>query len=279
MGDPFVYRPLSLLLVDLATPTGRLPLDKVVDGFLAVEVVPQPLYPAPSVCVISEGSSPLVLATTGRVGSLLGLNPYSSTSFLRSSSASFLCFRLRQRKRAARTISATATTGTTTATAMVPPGERPEVEEALAPEVARAAEPDLLEDELLEEAICVTVPDGKRWPLSVEVITTVAGSGVPFEFVVVPLAAIVVTKLTADEGVIVVTAAPGPLGVTVVLATLAELPELAPLAVTVVEGGCDVVEIDVTRVFGARLGPGGEVVDTTFCTGTGTNGGPRCRSQ
>ena len=134
-------------------PIAPAPLESVVDGFLAdVVVVPQPRYPAPSVSLISEGSSPTLLAppTTGNVGSLFGLNPYSSTSFRRSSSASFRCLRFRQRNSATITIKATATTGTTTATAILPPAERPELGVLLAAEVARAAAPEL-EDVDLEE--------------------------------------------------------------------------------------------------------------------------------
>ena len=154
-----MYRPLSLPLVDLATPIAPAPLERVVDGFLAevVVVVPQPRYPTPSVSRISEGSSPTLLAppTTGRVGSLFGLKPYSSTSFRRSSSASFRCLRFRQRKRAEITIKATATTGTTTATAILPPADRPELVEASVAEVARTAAPVLVDDdfELLVDGI------------------------------------------------------------------------------------------------------------------------------
>lgn len=124
---------------------------RVLEGFRLVDVVPQPRYPAPSDSLISDGSSPglLALPMTGSVGSLLGLNPYSSTSFLRISSPSLRCFRLRQRNRAARTIKATATTGTTTATAILPPAERPEEVEEEAPAVAIAAPLDLLADDLV----------------------------------------------------------------------------------------------------------------------------------
>lgn len=85
----------------------------------------------------------------GRVGSLFGLNPYSSTSFRRSSSAAFLAFRLRQKKIAARIISATETTGTTTATAMVPLADRPWPDEAAV--VDNAAEL-VADDELVADA-------------------------------------------------------------------------------------------------------------------------------
>ena len=134
-------------------PIGPWLLVRVLEGFRFVDVVPHPRYPAPSVSLISDGSSPGLLPPpmTGSVGSLLGLKPYSSTSFLRISSPSLRCFRFRQRKRAARTIRATATTGTTTATAILPPGERPEELEEGAPAAAAIAVPlDLLPDDLVE---------------------------------------------------------------------------------------------------------------------------------
>ena len=162
-------------------PMGPWPLERVVDGFRLVDVVPQPRYPAPSVSLISDGSSPELLAPpmTGSVGSLLGLKPYSSTSFLRSSSPSLRCFRLRHRKRAASTIKATATTGTTTATAILPPAERPEeLEEEVAPAVARAAPLDLLADDLV--AVTLVVAEGVVSGLDdVEVSVIVFGCGVP----------------------------------------------------------------------------------------------------
>ena len=176
VGELLAYRPLSLPLVDLATPIAPAPLERVVDGFLAevVVVVPQPRYPAPSVSRISEGSSPTLLAppTTGRVGSLLGLNPYSSTSLRRSSSASFRCLRFRQKKRAAITIKATATTGTTTATASLPPADRPELFEVLVPEVARAALPVLVDDDF-ELLVVGSGTVGNAGAGVVDVMTTV----------------------------------------------------------------------------------------------------------
>ncbi len=155
-------------------------LARVVEGFRLVDVVPQPRYPAPSFSVISDGSSPELLAPpmTGNVGSLLGLNPYSSTSFLRSSSPSLRCFLLRQRKRAARTIKATATTGTTTATAILPPGERPEEVEEEALGVARAAPLDLLADDLV--AVTLVIAEEVVTGLDdVEVRVIVFACGVP----------------------------------------------------------------------------------------------------
>ena len=155
-------------------------LARVVEGFRFVDVVPQPRYPAPSVCVISDGSSPELPAppTTGSVGSLFGLNPYSSTSFLRSSSASLRCFRLRQRKRAARTIKATATTGTTTATAIFPPAVRPEEDEEEEEAVVRAAPLDLLADDFVSVELVVATGATNEVE-DVEVRVIVFGCGVP----------------------------------------------------------------------------------------------------
>ena len=64
------------------------------------------------------------------------------------------------------TIKATATTGTTTATAIFPPADRPEVVEGIAPAVARAAEPDVEDDdfELLGLGVVVSVGNtGVDW--------------------------------------------------------------------------------------------------------------------
>jgi hypothetical protein len=90
----------------------------------ATAVVPHPRYPEEPSSRISNGPSlpaDPTPPTAGRVGSLFGLYPYSSTSFLRSSSASLRCFRFRHKKRPASTRRATATIGTTTATAIFPP--------------------------------------------------------------------------------------------------------------------------------------------------------------
>lgn len=80
-----------------------------------------------------------------RPGSLFGLKPYSSTSFRLSSSASLLALRRRHHQRRTQIIRATETTGTTTATAMVPPGESPwEPEDAAPVDVAVAVPVDEL---------------------------------------------------------------------------------------------------------------------------------------
>ena len=79
-----------------------------------VVVLPHPRYPLSS----SAMARP---PTAGRVGSWLGLKPYSSTSFLRSSSALLRCLRFRQKKMPPSTNSATTTTGMTTAMAVLPP--------------------------------------------------------------------------------------------------------------------------------------------------------------
>jgi hypothetical protein len=115
-----------------------------------------------------DGSSPLVLPT-GSVGSLLGLKPYSSISFLRISSAFFRSFRFRQNQIPASTISTTATIGTTVATAMVLGGVDVELPSLLgfaklaAPEVAAAApveEPDVVEwvTRLVDVEVMVVTP-------------------------------------------------------------------------------------------------------------------------
>lgn len=97
------------------------------------------------------------------MGSLFGLNPYSSTSLRRSSSAALFALRLRQKKSSAKIINATETTGTTTATAIVPLGERPP-ELAAEVEVASAAESVALEEVVDEAPVLAAV-----W---VDVITT-----------------------------------------------------------------------------------------------------------
>jgi hypothetical protein len=103
------------------------PPDKAVDGFLPDEparvVLPHPRYPDPSSRMgkgPSEPAPPAARPIAGRVGSLFGLNPYSSTSFLRNSSAFLRCFRLLQNHRPSKAMRATETIGTTTATAVVP---------------------------------------------------------------------------------------------------------------------------------------------------------------
>jgi hypothetical protein len=123
------------------------PPDMVVDAFLPVEparvVDPQPRYPDEPSSLISYRPAPAPApASAGIVGSALGLYPYSSTSLRLCSSASFRCFLLRHKKIPARTRSATAAIGTTTATAILPELLRP----ALEPSVGLiAAPPDVLE--------------------------------------------------------------------------------------------------------------------------------------
>ncbi len=158
-------------------PIPPLPLERLVDGLRAAGVVPQPLYPAPSVSLISPGSSPLLLATptAGRVGSLLGLNPYSSTSFLRSSSASFRCFRFRQKKRPASTSSATTAIGTTTATAILAAGASPPELVVVALEAGREAGPCDVDDDLGSVELLDVDAVGNTAGVWVDVSTTVVG--------------------------------------------------------------------------------------------------------
>lgn len=131
-----------------------MPLDRFVEAFRPAEVVPQPRYPAE---VSSFGAT--LPAMPGSVGSLFGLKPYSSTSFRRSSSAALLALRLRQKKIAARMIKATETTGTTTATAMVPLGDKPPPPEAAAVADDNAAESVAVEEPPVEAVLVAIVPD------------------------------------------------------------------------------------------------------------------------
>ena len=99
-----------------------MPLVRVVEAlrFELFVVLPHPRYP------LSSSAISLVIPTAGSVGSLLGLKPYSSTSFRRSSSPAFFCLRRLHSKIPARTNNATTTTGTTTAMAVLPPVVRPQ---------------------------------------------------------------------------------------------------------------------------------------------------------
>lgn len=110
----------------------------------------------------------------GRVGSLLGLKPYSSTSFRLASSCVFLCLRFLQKNRPAKTSSATTTTGTTTATAVFPPAESPPEELVLSFVPEREAPPvdeaDADEDVVDDVEAAAAVFEG------VAVTTTVTGA-------------------------------------------------------------------------------------------------------
>src|SRR3954447_14041484 len=134
------------------------PPERVVDAFLPDEdtaVVPHPRYPDDPSSRISYAPSEAA-APGGKVGSLFGLYPYSSTSFLLSSSASLRCFRFRQKNKPASTRRATATMGTTTATAIVPELERPELDVFLLPLANPGGTVDDVEaDEVVEVGIWV----------------------------------------------------------------------------------------------------------------------------
>lgn len=110
-----------------------MPLVSVVEALRPelVAVLPHPLYPLWS-SAISD-----CMPTAGSVGSSFGLNPYSSTSFLRASSAVFFALRFRQNQIPARSRRATATIGMTTAMAVFPLGLSPPVA-CLSPGFARA---------------------------------------------------------------------------------------------------------------------------------------------
>lgn len=147
------------------------PLDRLVDGLRGCEVVPQPRYPE----LPSSGAyrslyalDTEAVAAPGPEGSLFGLNPYSSTSLRRSSSANLLALRLLHHHIRTQIIKPTETTGTTTATAIVLCADSPEPEEAAAL-VARDVPDaeDVVEDALVVEEACVGG--------AVDVITTVFG--------------------------------------------------------------------------------------------------------
>ena len=73
------------------------------------------------------------------------------------------------------TIKATATTGTTTATAIFPPADRPEVVEGIAPAVARA-DPDVEDDDFELLDLGVVVPVGNTGVDWVDVTIIVSGA-------------------------------------------------------------------------------------------------------
>lgn len=114
------------------------------------------------------------------MGSLFGLNPYSSISFLRSSSEFFRAFRLLQNQIPSTMSIATTTTGTTTAIATFPPLDRPldPFLEALAVfDVRAAVDEELDEVEDLDEVV-----GRKDWEVTgaVDVMKIVVGAVLPF---------------------------------------------------------------------------------------------------
>ena len=130
------------------------------------------------------------------------------------------------------TMRATATTGTTTATAILPPGERLP-EDILAPEVVRAAEPVLLADDEDGVVVWVTEAAGNRWPLCVDVMRIVCGPAFANVFPACVLAAIVVKTLMIA-------------GDSLLCEVVCEVRDVfGDPATTVVVGACDVVEIKV----------------------------------
>lgn len=114
------------------------------------------------------------------MGSLFGLNPYSSISFLRSSSEFFRAFRLLQNQIPSTMSIATTTTGTTTAIATFPPLDRPldPFLEALAVFDVRAA----VDEELDEVKDLDEVVGRKDWEVTgaVDVMKIVVGAVLPF---------------------------------------------------------------------------------------------------
>lgn len=210
------------------------PLDRFVDGLRGCEVVPQPRYPElpSSLYVLDTEAAP----TPGTEGSLFGLNPYSSTSLRRSSSASLLALRLLHHHIRTQIIRPTETTGTTTATAIVLPAESPEEPDEAAGLVARP----VLDPEEVVEATPVVVVWEACVADEVDVIMTVVGGMdvVVLEDVDVELDDVVVE---VEEVVVVVDDDDDVVVVDEVVVVLVEL------VVDVVVGG-RVVEVDDAEV-------------------------------
>ena len=143
--------------------------------------------------------------------------------------------------------------------AILPPAERPPPEDVLAPGVARAAEPDVLAEDVDGLAIRVTVSDGNLCPLCVDVTRTVWG---PVFVAVLPgsvLSWMVVTTLTTVGDPVLCS---GGCGETIVGG---ESPS------TVIVGGCDAIEtkVDVAATV-AVSAAAPEVTGRTVCGGPET---------
>ena len=111
------------------------------------------------------------------MGSLFGLNPYSSTSFLLASSASLRCFRFLQKNRRARTIRATAAIGTTTATAILPLGDNPLFAGELLLGEGSAVAPDVVDED--DDRVDVVAGTGKLVVVGCSVLVNVITTGDP----------------------------------------------------------------------------------------------------
>jgi hypothetical protein len=110
---------------------------------------------------------------------LFGLNPYSSISFFRCSSALFRAFLFFQKNKSPTTSNAMATIGTTTATAIFPPCDKPPEAPGLSTLfVVRGAAPEEEEDDVEIED---SVNEDAGWGvgLAVDVTTTTEGVPVP----------------------------------------------------------------------------------------------------
>jgi hypothetical protein len=110
------------------------------------------------------------VAATPRVGSLLGLKPYSAISLLRSSASFFFAFLLRHRKKPIRNAAAIATIGMTTAIAILA--------DVLRPLLEPDPDPDALSAEALELALEDVDVDVSELVPSVDVTTTTDWVGV-----------------------------------------------------------------------------------------------------
>lgn len=175
-------------------------------------------------------------AATPKVGSLLGLNPYSAISDLRSSAAFFRAFLFRHRKNPIKNPAAMATMGIITAIAIFAPELSPSEEPDPDPEALNADGVEVaLEEVMVKESVAVPGFTGDEY----EVTTTTEGVGV------------VVAPAGVDDGVCVmvsVTATTLGLGVLVVAG-----------ATYVVESGIDVTDVmvlggSVELVSGVEIG-------------------------
>ena len=182
----------------MAGPAARPFEPKVVDAFRFDEVAPHPRYPLESSCP-SDGVSARPAAATN-VGSLLGLNPYSAISLLRSSSVCFFAFRLLHKKNPIKKAAAMTTMGMMTAIAIFAPEDKPPEDPDPEPEALRADGVELEVDEVAVVAL-VAVSEVVS-VLNVDVTTTTEGVGVVEAIGVVEGVCVIVAVTSTTLGVV-----------------------------------------------------------------------------
>lgn len=194
------------------------------------------------------------------MGSSFGLKPYSSTSFLRASSAFFLALRFRQNQIPASRRSATTTTGTTTAMAVFPPALSSPVA-CLDPGFAKAGS-----DGSVDELVGAAPEEVAAGVLDLTMVCmTVMGVGVSLAFVGVG----VTTDVTSSVEVGVVVSA-----VTVDVAG-GVVDWAAEVAGALDEEGCGAVEAGCDAEDGGASVEAGGALDAGSVLGsdTGADGG------